>query len=65
MVALIGLPGGAVPGTGVRSVLVVIERAEPGETFVAQLGEDWESQLAPGGAALSAALAHIDGEQSR
>lgn len=63
--ALIGLPGGAVPGSGVRSVLVVIERAEPGETFVAQLGEDWESQLAPGGAALTAALAHIDGDQSR
>lgn len=63
--ALIGLPSGAVPGTGVRSVLIVIERAEPGETFVAQLGEDWETQLAPGGAALSAALAHIDDDQSR
>lgn len=62
--ALIGLPSGAVPGTGVRSVLIVIERSEPGETFVAQLGEDWETQLAPGGAALTAALAHVD-DQSR
>ncbi|MFM9378797.1 class I SAM-dependent DNA methyltransferase [Gordonia sp. VNK21] len=62
--ALIGLPGGAVPGTGVRSVLLVIERREPGETFVAQLGEDWETQLASGGAALTAALAHIDGDRT-
>lgn len=63
--ALVGLPGGAVPGTGVRSVLLVIERREPGETFVAQLGEDWAAQLASGGAALAAALAHIDGDQER
>lgn len=63
--ALIGLPGGAVPGTGVRSVLIVIERGEPGETFVAQLGEDWETQLATNGAAMTAVLAHIDGDRSR
>ncbi|OCI30104.1 N-6 DNA methylase [Oerskovia enterophila] len=63
--ALIGLPSGAVPGTGVRSVLVVIERGEPGETFVAQVGEDWETQLATNGAAMTAVLAHIDGDQSR
>jgi SAM-dependent methyltransferase len=62
--ALIGLPGGAIPATGVRSVLIVIDRAEPGETFVAQLGEDWETQLAPGGAALTAAMAHIDGDSN-
>jgi predicted RNA methylase len=62
--ALIGLPGGAVPGTGARSVLTVIERGAPGETFVAQLGEDWEAQLAPGGAVLSAALTQVDGDQS-
>ena len=62
--ALIGLPGGAVPGTRLRSVLMVIENAAPGPTFVAQLSEDWESQLAPEGAALSAALRHIDGPRS-
>jgi hypothetical protein len=59
--AIVGLPSGAVAGTGIRSVLVVIEDARSTDTFVAQLGEDWESQLAPGGAALEAALAHIDG----
>lgn len=61
--AVIGCPPGAVPGTGIRSVLLVIDDAEPGETFVAQLGEDWETQLAPGGAALEAALEQIDGVQ--
>jgi hypothetical protein len=59
--ALIGLPAGSVPGTGVGSVLVVIDRATPKhDTFVAQVGEDWERQLAPGGAALAAAVAHLD-----
>lgn len=57
--ALIGLPSGAVPGTGVRSVILVIERGEPAETFIAQLGDDWETQLAPGGAALTAAVSHV------
>ncbi|WP_203335580.1 HsdM family class I SAM-dependent methyltransferase [Nocardioides limicola] len=59
--AILGLPSGAVAGTGIRSVLMVIDDAPSTDTFVAQLGEDWESQLAPGGAALEAALAHIDG----
>jgi type I restriction-modification system DNA methylase subunit len=59
--ALIGLPTGAMPGTAIRSVLLVIDRAEPGETFIAQLGEDWEAQLGSGGAAIEAALAHLDG----
>jgi SAM-dependent methyltransferase len=59
--AVIGCPPGAVPGSGIRSVLLVIDNSEPGETFVAQLGEDWETQLAPRGAALEAALEHIDG----
>lgn len=62
--ALIGLPSGAVPGTGVRSVLMVIERTPPGETFVAQLAEDWPTHLTPGGAALTAAREHIDTTQS-
>jgi hypothetical protein len=62
--ALLGLPSGALLGTGIRSVLVVIERAEPTDTFVAQLGDDWETQLEPRGAAMEAALAHVDGARS-
>ncbi|WAL71588.1 N-6 DNA methylase [Kitasatospora sp. YST-16] len=59
--AILGLPPGVVAGTAIRSILIVIDKAEPGDTFIAQLGEDWESQLAPGGAALEAALVHVDG----
>ena len=40
---------------------MVIDNAAATDTFVAQLGEDWESQLAPRGAALDATLTHIDG----
>ena len=58
---LIGLPSGAIPGTTIRSVLLVIERAEPGETFIAQLGEDWDAQIGVEGAALLAAREHLDG----
>lgn len=58
---LIGLPAGAIPGTTMRSVLLVIDRAEPGESFLAQLGEDWEAQIGVGGAALLAAREHLDG----
>lgn len=58
---LIGLPSGALPGTTIRSVLLVIDRAEPGETFIAQLGEDWEAQIGVEGAALLAAREHLDG----
>ncbi|MEU1964373.1 N-6 DNA methylase [Micromonospora sediminicola] len=58
--ALIGLPAGALDT--IRAVLLVIDRAEPGETFVAQLGEDWATQLSETGAAMNAALEHLDGE---
>ncbi|MBB5868580.1 SAM-dependent methyltransferase [Allocatelliglobosispora scoriae] len=61
--AILGLPVGAVPGASVRTVLLVIDVSQAGDTFVAQLGEDWETQLAPDGAALEAALKHIDGEK--
>ena len=61
--ALIGLPVGAVPDTNARSVLMVIDQESPTDTFVAQLGDDWENQLTPGGAAMEAALAHVDGER--
>lgn len=60
--ALIGLPSGAIPGTGINSVLLVVDHAEPGQTFVAQVGEDWETQLSRGGAAIEAARAHLDGD---
>lgn len=59
--ALIGLPSGALTGTRIPSVLLVLEAAEPSLTFIAQLGEDWEDQLASNGAALQAALEHLDG----
>ena len=62
--AIIGLPQGAVPGISIRSVLMVIDRAAPNDTFVAQLGEDWEAQLAPGGPAMEAALQHLDGNHA-
>lgn len=58
--ALIGCPTGSVPGAAIGSVLVVIDATSPGRTFVAQLGEDWQTQLSEGGAGLQAALAHID-----
>lgn len=59
--ALIGCPSGAAFGTQIKTLLLVIDKAPAGETFVAQLSEDWEMQLSPGGAVLTAALAHIDG----
>lgn len=62
--ALIGCPSGAAFGTQIKTVLMVIDKAPAGETFVAQLGEDWEMQLSAEGAALSAAIAHIDGIKS-
>lgn len=61
--ALIGLPSGATPGTSIRSVLLVIDRAAPGQTLVAQLGEDWHTQLSAEGALMRAALQHIDGHE--
>lgn len=60
--ALIGCPPGSVFDATLTSIIMVIEKASPTKTFVAQLGEDWESQLAPGGAALEAALDHINGQ---
>lgn len=58
--AIIGLPSGAMADTHIRSVLLVIDRTEPGDTFIAQLSEDWEAQLAEDGAAMMAALLHLD-----
>ncbi|NYD57053.1 hypothetical protein BKA08_001291 [Nocardioides marinisabuli] len=58
--ALIGLPPGALEGTQIRSLLLVVDRDQPGDTFVAQLGADWRTQLEKDGAALQAALEHVD-----
>jgi len=58
--ALIGIEAALQPHTSISTVLMVIDDASPGETFVAQLAGDWETQLAPGGAALEAAMAHIE-----
>ncbi|MBM7276135.1 N-6 DNA methylase [Gordonia rubripertincta] len=58
--AVIGLPSGAMISTSIRSILLVIDNADPGDTFVAQLGEDWIAQLGSEGAALRAAVSHVD-----
>ncbi|MFF0366399.1 N-6 DNA methylase [Micromonospora sp. NPDC005087] len=57
--ALIGLPSGSLLGTKVPSTLVVLAAEEPGDTFVAQLEQDWREQLAPDGAVFRALLAHL------
>jgi len=57
--ALIGLPAGTFTGTSIPSVLVVLDKAAPTDTFIAQLGEDWAQQLSPGGAALADYLTHV------
>lgn len=59
--AVIGLPPGAIPDTAISSVLLIIEHSRPTTTFIAQLGEDWQSQLDVEGAALEQALEHIEG----
>jgi hypothetical protein len=59
--AVIGLPGGSQPGTQAGTVLIVIDRATPRPAFVAQLGNDWQTQLGAEGAALLAAIAYVDG----
>lgn len=58
--ALIGLPPVALSHTGIRTVLLVIDREAPQDAFVAQLGEDWRTQLTPEGGALTAVLRHLD-----
>lgn len=58
--ALIACPAGSAYGTPIQTVLMVVDKLPAGETFIAQLSEDWETQLAPGGPAMVAALSHID-----
>ena len=64
VLAIVGLPSGSVPGTGIPSNLLVFDKrtAPVGhETFIAQLGEDWAEQLAPNGGALGAYRSYLEG----
>lgn len=58
--ALIGLPAGAYAGTSIPSTILVVDRAQPGETFVANLEANWAEELAPGGSVLTECLKHLD-----
>lgn len=58
--ALIGLPPGAYAGTSVPSTILVVDRVEPGDTFVASLEANWADELAPGGVVLSECVEHLD-----
>jgi hypothetical protein len=57
--AVVGLPPGALRGTGIPSVLTVLQKSAPGETFVAQLEQDWQQQLSDEGEVMRALLAHL------
>lgn len=61
--ALISLPGESNPGTHVPSVILVIDKCAPGETFVAQLGTDWREQVDSGSGFVVAAQQHLRGER--
>jgi hypothetical protein len=58
--ALIGLPAGAYAGTSIPSSILVVDRAQPGDTFVANLEANWAEELAPGGTVLTECLKHLD-----
>jgi hypothetical protein len=45
--AIIGLPN-VFPQTSVELCLVVIDKVPKGETYIAELGADWQEQLQPG-----------------
>ncbi|MGY1679885.1 HsdM family class I SAM-dependent methyltransferase [Geodermatophilus sp. SYSU D01176] len=62
--ALIGLPSGAFSGTAIPSVVLVVDRAAPGETFVAQLEANWAAELDEDSDVLRACLAHLRGGPS-
>ena len=59
IVAVIELPPRSLDGTSVAPALIVIENAEPGETLVARLEEDWTSQLSENGEFYRAYLSHL------
>lgn len=57
--ALIGLPKNSSPATSVQSVILVIDKAQPTKTFVANLADDWESQVESGTGFMAAAVEHL------
>lgn len=62
VLAIIGLPAGAVPGSSIQSNLLVFDKRRSGpdhQTFIAQLGNDWAAHLAEGGGALTAYLSYL------
>ena len=63
VVALIGLPRGAFADTTIDSVVTVLAAAPPGETFVAQLGFDWITELSDDGPTLRAYQEHLRSSQ--
>lgn len=58
--ALIGLPAGVYAGTSIPSTILVVDRAKPGDTFVAHLEANWVEELASGGTVLTECLEHLD-----
>lgn len=61
VVAIIGLPSGALFGTKLESAIVIVDRARPsGSTFVADLKDDWAEQLSHDGEVLRALLDHLE-----
>lgn len=59
--ALIGLPGGLLRLTRIPTTVVVIDKDAPGETFIADMTSDWESELSSDGAAWKELRTHLEG----
>jgi hypothetical protein len=63
VVAVIGLPPRAVgPSTAIASAVTVIRRAEPSDSLVADLEEDWREQLSASGNFFQSYLARLTDE---
>lgn len=60
--AIIGLPTGAALGTSIPSAILVIDKCEPGPTFVSQLSSDWENRLSSESSFMNALRNHLDSE---
>lgn len=59
--ALIGLPAGAYAGASIPSMILVVDKAAPGPTFVANLETNWAEELGEGGVVLTECIEHLDG----
>lgn len=62
--ALIGLPGGLLRSTPIPTTVVIIDKDKPGQTFIADLSADWESELSSEGAAWQALRGHLESRQN-